>query len=196
MNSFVTNQLLTEEIYLDAQNMNYNNLEKMITGKLNTKISGKCYNNGYVIPNTTEFIKKTLGKVVNVDNKNKILYNIKFSVDMLIPSKGDIISCYIDGINKMGIIAYIKMSEIIDGYEGEDNLKNSPLIIMIPADKVHNIEEKNVKQKIKVYIKAVRVKYGTSEIQLVANDVDYLVHNIMKDKEITYEEALKILENS
>ena len=196
MNSFVTNQLLNEEIYLDAQNMNYNNLEKMITGKLNTKISGKCYNNGYVIPNTTEFIKKTLGKVVNVDNKNKILYNIKFSVKMLIPSKGDIISCYIDGINKMGIIAYIKMGEVIDGYEGEDNLKSSPLIIMIPEDKIHNIEEKNVKQKIKVYIKAVRVKYGTSEIQLVANDVDYLVHNIMKDKEISYEEALKIVENA
>ena len=67
---------------------------------------------------------------------------------------------------------------------------------MIPADKIHNIEEKNVKQKIKVYIKAVRVKYGTSEIQLVANDVDYLVHNIMKDKEISYEEALKIVENA
>ena len=195
MNSFVTNQLLHEEIYLDAQNMNYNNLEKMITGKLNAKISGKCYNNGYVIPNTTEFIKKTLGKVVNVDNKNKILYNIKFSVKMLIPSKGDIISCYIDGINKMGIIAYIKMSEVIDGYEGENNLNNSPLIIIIPVDKVHNIEEKNIKQKIKVYVKAVRVKYGTSEIQLVANDIDYLAHQIMEDKQITHDEAIKVLEN-
>ena len=87
------------------------------------------------------------------------------------------------------------MSEVIDGYEGENNLNNSPLIIIIPVDKVHNIEEKNIKQKIKVYVKAVRVKYGTSEIQLVANDIDYLAHQIMEDKQITHDEAIKVLEN-
>ena len=52
-----------------------------------------------------------------------------------------------------------------------------------------------IKQKIKVYVKAVRVKYGTSEIQLVANDIDYLAQQIMEDKQITHGEAIKVLEN-
>ena len=195
MVSYLTKQLLNEEIYLEPHNINFNNLEKMILSKLNSKISGKCYNNGYVIPNSLEFIKKTLGKIVNVNNKNKIEYKIKYKVDMLCPTKGDIVTCYIDNINKMGIIAYIKLSEILDSYEGKNNLEDSPFIIIVPNNKINNINEKTQRQKIDIYIKAVRIKHDSDKIQLVGCETEYMIKSLMEEEDILYEEAKKKIYN-
>ena len=115
-------------------------------------------------------INKTLGKPVNLDSENYICYNVRFKATLIQPGIDDIIECYINNVNKMGIIAFIKYKDIIDG--GDNNgFEDSPLLIIIPLQTYSNPEELHVGQKINALVKAVRVKYNANKIQLVCEIV-------------------------
>ena len=86
--------------------------------------------------------------------------------------KDEIIDCYIDNINKMGIIAYIKFKDIISGNKDNNTLQESPLIIIIPYQTVENIDEMNIGKKIKVKINAIRIKFNADKIQIVGEIVN------------------------
>ena len=90
------------------------------------------------------------------------------SVD-LIDNINDIIDCYINSINKMGILAYIKLNEIIPDYKGDNTFSNSPLIIIIPLQIIEDIDKESIglEKKIKVKINAIRLKYNANKIQII-----------------------------
>ena len=110
------------------------------------------------IKNSVEMINKSLCKLESLDSNNLLTCKINFSVDMIRPETDDIIECYIDNINKMGVIAYIKLKDIIKDYEGGGVLKDSPLIIIIPLQLIDDIDELNIGQKIKVKNKCIKIK--------------------------------------
>ena len=170
--SYINNQILNETIYLSYNEINIKDINQILRNKLIEKKEGKCYNNGYIIRGSINIINKTLGKLVNLDSENKLLYNIKYSANILNPSKDEIIDCYIDNINKMGIIAYIKFKDIISGNKDNNTLQESPLIIIIPYQTVENIDEMNIGKKIKVKINAIRIKFNTDKIQIVGEIIN------------------------
>ena len=165
--SYINEQIFTDTIYLNPKDINTPNITELITIKLRKKIGNKSYNNGYIIDDSIDFISKTLGKIVTLSNENKILYNIKYKVKMIQPTVNDEIECYVDNINKMGIIAYIKMRDVVDDYKGSNTLQDSPLLIIIPNETIENISDINIKQKIKIKINATRIKFNADKIQIV-----------------------------
>ena len=80
-----------------------------------------------------------------------------------------IIYSIVNNINKMGVIAYIRIDE--EYRTSENNFENSPLIIIIPNDIINegelNINDINVEQKLNIEILGSRIKFRNEKIQIV-----------------------------
>ena len=165
--NYIVSQILTDKIDLKPSELNNPNIIELLVLKLKHKIGNKIYNNGYINKNSITFIGKTIGRIVNLNDINKIEYTIKYSVEMILPTVNDIIECYIDNKNKMGIIAYIKTRELIEDYTGENTLKDSPLLIIIPNETIEHTEKYNIGSKIKINVLATRSKMNNDKIQII-----------------------------
>ena len=75
-------------------------------------------------------------------------------------------------INKMGIIAYIKMRDIIDDYEGANTLQDSPVLIIIPNETIEDVEDIDIGKKIKIKVNATRIKFNADKIQIVGTIIN------------------------
>jgi len=169
--TYLSNQILTDTLHLEASALNSPNMTELIIKMLKIKNENICNEIGFVIKGSVKLISKQLGELINIGYKNQIVYNVKYSSMILKPTGGDMIECYIENINKMGILAYIKLNEVLENYEGENNMSDSPLIIIIPLNLIDNIEQYNIKQKIKINVNATRNKYKSEKIQVIGGIV-------------------------
>ena len=62
--------------------------------------------------------------------------------------------------------------EVAQDYKGENVLKDSPLIIIVPFQLINDIDELNIGQKINVKMNASRLKFNAKQIQVVGEIVD------------------------
>ena len=170
--SYITKQKFSEIINIDYKDINTKRFNQKIYNKLLEKVGDRCYNNGYTLRNSVEMINKSLCKLESLDSNNLLTCKINFTVDMIRPETDDIIECYIDNINKMGVIAYIKLKDLVEGYNGGSALKDSPLIIIVPLQLIDDIDELNIGQKIKVKVNASRLKFNAKQIQVVGEILD------------------------
>ena len=171
MTSYYSNEILTEKIQIDFSEINTKDINTKIYTILKNKIENKCYKSGYIIQNSIKIINKTLGKIVNYDSNSMIEYNIRFSVKIIKPTIDDIIECYISEKNKLGILAYIKYKDIIEN--GKNNgIGESPLLIIIPMETIDDIDKYDTNMKIKVVVKATRIKFDANKIQVIGNIED------------------------
>ena len=165
MNTILCNQILTDSIYVDIHNMNHKNINKYILNEIKNKIGDNCNDNGYSLKDTIEIINKNLGKIVTINSVSKLLYNIRYKTQVINPTIGCHLDCYVDNISKMGIIAYIKLNDIIDDYDGLTTLNESPLIIIIPSN--NSTESISEEDKITIEVQASRIKFNTNKIQVI-----------------------------
>ena len=171
MTSYIIDEILTEKIQIDFGEINTKDINTKIYSILKNKIENKCYKSGYIIQNSIKIINKTLGKIVNYDSKSMVEYNIRFSVKIIKPTIDDIIQCYISEKNKLGILAYIKYKDIIEN--GNNNgIGESPLLIIIPMETINDIDKYDINMKIKVVVKATRIKFDANKIQVIGNIED------------------------
>ena len=108
--SFITEQIINTILYLEPFDLN-NNINNIILLRLKQKFEGLCYKEGIIINDTIELIKRKIGKVETYNNKSIIKYEITFRAKIISPSEGEELEIYINNINKMGIIGYIKVNE-------------------------------------------------------------------------------------
>tara|TARA_Y100001958_G_scaffold159682_1_gene162418 strand:- start:2167 stop:2685 length:519 start_codon:yes stop_codon:yes gene_type:complete len=166
--SYITDELLDITINIDIKDIN-KNINEIIINKIKNRIEGVCIDNGFIIKNSVNIVNKSIGKIINVNNKSFIEYNIKYSSKLLSPKKDNIINCYIDNINKLGIIAYIKLSEIVDIEDDSDSdLNSSPFIIIIPEKEIDDITKYNIGDNLDIKVVATRIKYQSDKIQIIA----------------------------
>ena len=171
MTTYYSNEILTEKIHVNFNDINTKDINTKIYSLLKNKVENKCYKNGYIVHNSVKFINKNLGKIVNYDSNSMVEYNIRFSVKSIKPTIEDIIECYISEKNKLGILAYIKYKDIIEN--GENNgISESPLLIIIPMETIDDIDKYNTNMKIKVVVRATRVKFDANKIQVIGNIED------------------------
>ena len=168
---YYNKQIFTENIQLDFKNLNTTNINLKIYNILKKKIENKCYKNGFIIKDRIQLINKNLGKFQNLESKNCIQYKIKFKVDILQPTIDDIIECYIDDINKLGIIAYIKYKDIIENQEN-NGINESPLFIIIPNENIDDVNKYNNHQKIKIIVRAIRIQFNANKIQIIGDIIE------------------------
>ena len=168
MTNYYNSEILTEKIQIHFDEINTKDINTKIYSLLKNKVENKCYKSGYILQNSVKIINKTLGKIVNYDSNSMIEYNIRFSVKIIKPTIDDIIECYISEKNKLGILAYIKYKDIIEN--GKNNgISESPLLIIIPMESIDDIDKYNDNMKIKVVVKATRVKFDAKKIQVIGN---------------------------
>lgn len=161
---YSVNQLFTNNISLYPYELN-KDIDNIILLKLKKLLEGYCKDNCFVLNNSIDIIKKSLGKIETHENKNIIKYQVTYSCDIISPTKGQEIDIIVNSVNKMGIIGYIKIDE---KYSKSDKpFENSPLIIIIPEDLIDNINDINIGQKIKSSILDYRIKFRNEQIQVI-----------------------------
>ena len=112
-----------------------------------------------------------MGVVSLHNNVSRIKFNISIVVELYHPGVGDIIDCYVNSINKMGIIGYIKLNEILDISKSVDqDISQSPLIIIVPDQRIKDKDTIRVGDKITIKISAIRNKFNEDKIQIVGTN--------------------------
>lgn len=155
LNSLI--QIKTSDIYRTR------NIEGLILHKLK-KYEGKCLKYGYIMSDKTELIRKSPGKIRNIDSKSMIEYNVTYKIKSILPVIGEKYSCIINNITKMGLICYIKTDE-------SEDLKSSPILIIIPKEYCE-IEKQKEGSIITIEVLDKRIKYLSPQIQVIGKIID------------------------
>ena len=161
-----TSQIFENNISLSPNELN-KDIDNILLKKIKDIYEGYCKDNCLILNNSIKLINKSLGKIETHENKNVIKYNVKYSCDIVSPTKGEELMIKVENINKMGIIGYI---EIDEKYNKSDKpFDNSPLLVMVPNDEInsYNINDINIGQKLKVEVLGSRIKFRNDKIQVV-----------------------------
>ncbi|MBI52182.1 MAG: hypothetical protein CL779_03070 [Chloroflexi bacterium] len=161
--TYINEQLLTTNLSISSNEIN-KNIDNTIRNKLKDQIEGLCFEDGYIVKDSVKIIKKSMGKIVVNNNISSINYPITYTAMVISPTEGDEIQCYVSNINKMGIIAYIKLSK-------EDDTKDSPIIIMVPKEYFNestlNFDDIHIGQTLNIIVVGTRIKYYSERIQVI-----------------------------
>lgn len=167
--SYINEQLLTSNLTLDSKDLT-NDIDNTVKYKLKGQIEKCCHEDGYIIEDSVKIIKRSIGKVLTNNGKSEIKFLITYKAKLISPTAGDELSIYINNINKMGVIGYIKL-----GINDVETSEESPLIIMIPREYFEgtskNIEDLTIGQKLTVEIIGSRIKFRSDKIQAVAKPI-------------------------
>ena len=162
--TYISEQLHTTNLFVNASQVN-KNIDTVIKENLKEQLEGLCYEDGYIVKDSVKIINKSMGKIVVNDNVSSVSYSIRYKAKIISPSDGDVIESYVANTNKMGIVAYIKLSE-------GDSSDESPIVIMVPKEyfdmSIYNFEDINVGQKLNVVVVGTRIKYRSEKIQIIA----------------------------
>jgi len=161
---YETEQLLTISVQINAKNvMHSQNIDGLISQELKKNFEGYCGKYGYVIKNSIQMIQRSIGKTVIVDGESKIQYSVTYKMKTIYPCKDDIYECTVSSITKMGIVGYLDYNT---GSKESITLKTSPLLIIIPNEDLNR--ELIAGDKVKVVVQAVKIKYRSPQIQIIA----------------------------
>ena len=166
MNNLYNTLQLTDRIILNASNLN--NIERLIKNKLQKKIGNKCIKDGYVLSNSIQILKRSIGKINTAFFDGSISYNIQYSAKVCNPKEGSfIVVDYVDH-NKMGILA---------------KKHNTPLNIVIPKQLHKNkelfkqIDEQLAQEqsiKLKIQIIGKRFEKDDTEIFVIGKLINIM----------------------
>ena len=166
MSSYIMEQLLTSNLYIYPKDLN-KDIDNIIQMKLKEQNEGLCNEHGYIIKDSIYILKRSLGNISTKNNKSAIKYVITYKARTISPSEGDNYEVFVNNINKMGIIAFIKL-----GKKDVETINDSPLMIIIPKEYIeeslYNINDIMNGQKMKIIVIGVRTKYKSDKIQIVA----------------------------
>ena len=140
------------------------NIDNLIHFTLKSKLENVCGKYGYVLPDSVNIIKRSIGKLVIHDGVSMIQYNLTYKMNTIYPNKGDIYDAEINNITKMGIISYSSQYET-------DDIKDSPLLIITPHPYIEDISIYKPGMKIKIEVLDKRIKYRSKQIQVVGKIV-------------------------
>jgi hypothetical protein len=170
MVTYLIDQMLSTEMYIEPKDININ-LNENIRDLLKKKVEEKCNDIGYILKDSVNIVKRSLGKLVYINKINNVKYNIDYTCSILQPTIGETIKCCIDSKTDAGIIGYIKLKDIDDKFKIDNDITNTPIICIIPLNRFENPEAIMSNQRINIKITAVRNKFNQSNIQVVGTPV-------------------------
>lgn len=132
---------------------------ELIENKLKKKLEGKCIKQGYVKKNSVKIINRSIGAISVGHFTGDIVYKVKVCVEICNPPEGELISCQIKNINKMGILASLNHEE------------ETPLMILLPRHQHQENElfkELTIGDNIIVEIIGKKFELNDTKIHLVA----------------------------
>ena len=127
----ISEQIFEDNVDLISSDLN-KDIDNIILIKLQKKYEGLCRDNSFILKNSINISKRSMGKIETYDNINYIKYVVSYKCDTISLKMGDMIECFVSNKNKMGIIAYVKIKEY-----NINNSEDSPLIIIIPLEYIN-----------------------------------------------------------
>ena len=166
MSSHAKEQLLTTTIHIKSSDIyKTKNIDGLIKHHLKKLNEGYCGKYGYVIPDSINIIKRSVGKVVTHNTESKVEFDISYKIKTILPCKKEIYECINNSITKMVIIAFMtnKESNI------KNNIKDSSVLVIIPQEYIEDksLEDFEIGQQINIEILDSRIKYRAVQIQTV-----------------------------
>ena len=168
MEKYLHTEIFTMKIDLPISKIGYN-INGLLTSEIQNRCGNTCNENGYIFKDSITLLNRSTGEISAISNKSSISYLVKYSADIITPSKNEKYDCMIEEISKMGILAFIK-----------DDLKyntinDSPLLIIIPLPLLQSqnisIDDYNKGDKINIIVEAVRIKYNNKTIQIIGRPI-------------------------
>lgn len=148
--------VLNDYIYLKPIHLN-NKIDDIISKKLKEKVEGRCIKFGYVLPESTKILSRSLGIMNNANFNGITTYKVNYSAEVCNPAVGQIIQCKVGNIDKSEVICYI------------DTYKTSPVeIYLYKHHHVGNIEFSLLKQDDIVKVKIAGTKFNYLDTQIIA----------------------------
>ena len=137
---------LQKRIILSSNDFN-SNIDQKIKSILIDQIEQKCIREGYVKEGSIKVLERSIPFLYGNQMNGHIAINVRFSVDLCCPFKGNIIKCNINKINKLGILA-----------------SNGPLSIII-ARQFHNNKDafKDLTEDQEIEIKIIDKKFKIND---------------------------------
>jgi hypothetical protein len=168
-------------VFLTAKELNGKDIMNTLTRKLRADFEGRCIKAGYVMPDSTEIISRTLGLINNANFTSTIMFDVIFKTQVCNPGIGAELKCYVAEANKTQILAYI------------DNLTCTPMeIYLLKSHHVGNtdftkLEDSNSgisnmgisstskstsaitkKKKTKILVKILASNFNFKDTQIIA----------------------------
>ena len=164
------NTVIWNRILITADDIN-KSLNTTIQNILVENNEGKCVREGFIKEGSIKLLKRSVPYVYGNQMNGKLYVDVLYETEICCPMRGNVIECKIEKINKLGILAYIKYKDIIEN--GKNNgIGESPLLIIIPMETIDDIDKYDDNMKIKVVVKATRVKFDANKIQVIGNIED------------------------
>ena len=66
-------------------------------------MEGKCDSFGYVKPDSTKLLRRSIGEIQQGQFNGSCLYKIQYSVEICNPVEGMVVKCVVKNLNKMGL---------------------------------------------------------------------------------------------
>jgi DNA-directed RNA polymerase subunit E'/Rpb7 len=159
---YITSILSTTNVNIHPSDLS-SDINQMILLNLKKRYEGVCNKDGYIIKDSIQLINRSIGQIKTINNISFINFNVTYSSDIIYPSIDSEYETYVETINKVGIISYIKLNE-------DDTLKDSPYIVITPKEYIDDkvFESIKVNDVITVKVKSFRIKYASKQIQIVS----------------------------
>jgi hypothetical protein len=168
MTEYVKTIRIPERVFLTAKELNGKDIMNTLTRKLRADFEGRCIKAGYVMPDSTEIISRTLGLINNANFTSTIMFDVIFKTQVCNPGIGAELKCYVAEANKTQILAYI------------DNLTCTPMEIYLL--KSHHVGISNMgisstskstsaitkKKKTKILVKILASNFNFKDTQIIA----------------------------
>ena len=148
-------QIISDTILIKSSNIK-NNIDGYIQYYMKNKYEDKCYENGYIIPNSLEIVNRSHGKLTMIDNISYLKFEITYKVKSIIPTVSDIYTCTIENLTKMGALGYLDYNSC--------TLETSPIIFIIPNESLKDNKNISIGDKVRVKILDIRIKFMKKQI--------------------------------
>jgi DNA-directed RNA polymerase subunit E'/Rpb7 len=80
-------------------------LDDVILKRLKDEVGNKCTKYGYIRKDSIVITKRTIGRINSSHLDGSLSFDVTYRADVCNPVKGQIISCEVMSLNKMGILA-------------------------------------------------------------------------------------------
>ena len=99
-----TNNILYKKVIISPKYLN-KKINTYIHNKLKNELEGKCIKEGFVVEDSINIIRRSVGKTYGCDFSGNITYDVVYGAKICNPFANDIVKCTIVNINKLGILA-------------------------------------------------------------------------------------------
>lgn len=103
---------LVKSIALKANQLN-KNIDKNLLKAFKKEYEGKCISEGYVIPDKTKLLKRSVGNSRSSHFTGAFTFDVLFKVELYNPIRDNIIECQIQRINELGIQSIVGPMQIV-----------------------------------------------------------------------------------